>query len=495
MNELNTSFFNIVRKSGGLNASRYLVLPTLFDNGDQARLDQLATTITALKDSNLIATVHYYGYWPFSANVAGTTTFDATTRQDVTDTLDRAYNTFVAKGIPVIIGEYGLLGFDKDVGAIEQGEKLKYFEYFGYYARTRGITTMLWDNGQHFDRTAFVWKDPDFYAQLKASWTTRSATASTDQLFVRKATGAVARTVTLNLNGTTLTRLASGSTALTAGTDYTLSGDQLTFTDTALKRLSGSQAYGVNATVTATFAAGAPWKFKVITYDTPTLSNVTGSTSGLVIPVAFKGDQLATMEAAYPGGSGAGPQNWTTYKEYGAAYQPSYTANTVTLPSAFFAETNDGTVNLTFHFWSGATITYTLVKSGSSVVGTAGTTTNPTPTPTPTATVSPTPTPTATSGGGACTAALTVTSSWNGGFVAGVEVKAGSALHGWKVTLTLPSGTSIVGLWNGVASGSSGTVVVSNASYNGDIAAGGSQSFGFQGNGSSAGTTLSCAAA
>jgi endoglucanase len=503
MNELNTAFFDLVRKTGGNNATRYLVLPTLYDNGDQVRLDSLATSVTALHDSNLIVTIHYYGYWPFSTNVAGTTSFDATTQKDVTDTLDHAYNTFVAKGIPVIIGEYGLLGFDNDGGAIEQGEKLKYFEYFSYYARTKRITTMLWDNGQHFDRTAFVWKDPDFYALLKASWVTRSATASTDLLFVRKSTGATAKTVTLNLNGASLTGLAQGSTKLTAGTDYILAGDQLTFPAATLTRLSGNQAYGVNATVTATFSQGVPWKFRVITYDTPVLTSGTGTSSSFVIATAFKGDQLATMEAAYPDGSGAGPQNWTTYKEFGIAYKPSYTANTITLPSTFFAEVRDGTTNLIFHFWSGATIKYTLVKSGSSITGTASTTTTPTPTPSASPTASPTPSgspsPTATvgptPGGSGCTAVLNVTSSWSGGFVGNVVVTAASAIKGWKVALTLPSGTSLGGIWNGVATGTTGTVAVVNTDYNGTIGAGGSQSFGFLGNGASSGATVTCAVA
>jgi hypothetical protein len=31
---------------------------------------------------------------------------------------------------------------------------------------------------------------------------------------------------------------------------------------------------------------------------------------------------------------------------------------------------NDGTVNLTFHFWSGETKTYTLTKTGTTVTGT-----------------------------------------------------------------------------------------------------------------------------
>ncbi len=79
LNELNTSFRSIVRGSGGNNATRLLVLPTLHTSADQPRIDELNSTFTALNDRNLIATVHFYGYWPFSVNVAGGTRFDATT--------------------------------------------------------------------------------------------------------------------------------------------------------------------------------------------------------------------------------------------------------------------------------------------------------------------------------------------------------------------------------------------------------------------------------
>ena len=544
MDELNRSFYSIVRGSGGTNATRPLLLPTLYTNGDQARLDALASTVTALNDPNILTTIHYYGYWPFSTNIAGTTTFDATTQQDLTDAFDRAYNTFIAKGIPVVIGEYGLLGFDKNTGTIEQGEKLKYFEFFGYYAKYRNITTMLWDNGQHFDRTSFVWKDPDLFAQIKSSWTGRSGTASTDQIFVAKSESIFAKTITLNLNGTTFTGLSQGSTKLTQGSDYTVSGDQLTLPASTVTKLVGSRAYGTNATLTATFSAGVPWKINVISYDTPVLSSATGTSTSLVIPTQFNGDKLATMEATNADGSGAGPQNWTTYKEFDYAFSPNPAANTITIPENFFKEANDGTITLKFHFWSGAVITYTLVKSGTSVTGTASgggtttttttttttstttttttttrptttttttttrptstTTTRPTTTTTrrtttttrPTTTTSRATTTTTTGGGtGGCTATLTVASQWPGGFVADVKVTAGSALSGWKVTLTLPSGTSIQNTWNGVQTGNSGTVTVANAGYNGAVPAGGSTSFGFQGTGTITGTTATCAAA
>ncbi|MGC4756621.1 cellulose binding domain-containing protein [Micromonospora trifolii] len=117
--------------------------------------------------------------------------------------------------------------------------------------------------------------------------------------------------------------------------------------------------------------------------------------------------------------------------------------------------------------------------------GTPPPTTPPPTTPPPT-----TPPPTGTPG---CTAVYSVQDQWSGGFVATVSVTAGTtALTGWRVTLTLPSGASVSSLWNGVSSGTSGTITVANQSYNGRLAAGQATSFGFQGAGSGTGTTASC---
>jgi endo-1,4-beta-xylanase len=94
--------------------------------------------------------------------------------------------------------------------------------------------------------------------------------------------------------------------------------------------------------------------------------------------------------------------------------------------------------------------------------------------------------------GSACSAALTVASSWNGGFVGNVRVTAGSAaISKWTVTLNIPSGTSIANVWNGQLNGSS----VASMSYNGAVPAGGSVDFGFQASGSSTGVAAtSCVA-
>ncbi|WP_062213506.1 cellulase family glycosylhydrolase [Streptomyces sp. NBRC 109706] len=370
LHELNTVFHALVRDSGGGNADRLLVLPTLHTSSDQPRLDELAATFDELDDPNLAATVHYYGFWPFSVNVAGYTRFDEETEADLTGAFDRVHQTFVARGIPVILGEYGLLGFDRHTGTVQQGEKLKFFEAFGAEAREHQVTTMLWDNGQHLGRTSFEWSDPALFGQIASSWEGRSGTATTDQVYVERGADPAPATVGLNLNGTTLTSVAHGAEPLVEGVDYTLDGDALTLAAETLVRLTGSQEYGVNATLTLEFSAGVDWDLHVITYEAPSLDAASGSTEGLDIPTAFRGDQLATMEAVYADGGNAGPHDWTSFKEFGAAFEPDYDAGTISLTSDFFAEVDDGsTVGLTFHFWSGETVEYTLTRSGSQVTG------------------------------------------------------------------------------------------------------------------------------
>ncbi|WP_460747923.1 cellulase family glycosylhydrolase [Myceligenerans cantabricum] len=370
--ELNSTFHEIVRSSGGVNETRPLVLPTLHTGQDQAYLDALAAEIAALDDPNLIATVHYYGFWPFSVNIAGYTRFDAEVRADIDTVFDRVHSAFVAQGVPVILGEYGLLGFDRHTGTIEQGEKLKFFEYLGNAMRERGIATMLWDNGQHLDRTGLTWQDPALFEQISSSWTERSGTASSDLVFVPTTGDVAAQSLTLEPHGTTFEALLHGGAELAEGSDYTLSGDELTLSAALLEQLACGRTPGPAAELTVRFSDGVPWTVRVINQATPVLQDASGTSGSFAVPTSFTGDLLATMEATTADGSPTGPQNWTSYKEFDVTFAPDYGAGTITLTPEFFAEVPDGTVNLTFHFWSGATVPYTLTKSGSTVTGSAG---------------------------------------------------------------------------------------------------------------------------
>ncbi|ALV31540.1 cellulase family glycosylhydrolase [Streptomyces sp. CdTB01] len=373
LDELNTTFHTVVRRSGGNNATRLLVLPSLGSTPSQERMDPLVKEIGSLNDPNLVATVHYYGWYPFSVNIAGGTRFDATSQKDMTDTFTAIGNTLIARGIPVYMGEYGLLSYPdfNHPPRVEQGEALKYFEMLGYEARTTGVTTALWDAFNFLNRTTLRWRDPDLIDQIKSAWTTRSGTASSDRVFLAKSEAITARTLTLNPNGLAFKGMWQGGTKLAQGRDYTVSGDELTLTASALTRLAGNRAYGTDATVEARFSAGLPWKIYVTTYDTPVLSDATGTTGGLTVPTRFNGDLLATMESTYADGSNAGNTSWTPYQEFDVAFTPDCPGNAITLTSDYLNALRDGTqATLTFHFWSGAAVTYHVTRSGSSVTGT-----------------------------------------------------------------------------------------------------------------------------
>ncbi|MDT9695663.1 cellulase family glycosylhydrolase [Streptomyces sp. P17] len=373
LRELQTAFHSVVRSSGGANASRLLSLTTPGGSPDQAFMDDLYATITGLNDSQLVAQVHFYSWYPFSVNVAGGTLYDATAQKNLDDTFANMYKTFVARGIPVYIGEYGLLEYPNHFrpSRVERGEALKYYEHVGYTARRYGITTALWDPFSYLNRDTLQWRDPALFAWIKSSWTTRSGTASFDKVFVPKSSPVTAKSLTLNLNGTSFRGVWQGNTKLTAGRDYTVSGNQLTFTAKALTRLVGDRAYGVNSTLQARFSRGLPWNIDVVTNDVPVLTDATGTTESFAVPTRYRGNDLATMHATYTDGSNAGPTDWTPYQEFNKAFSPDYPNGTIILTPEFLGSLRDGEpATLVFHFYSGAKVTYQVTKSGTSVTGT-----------------------------------------------------------------------------------------------------------------------------
>ncbi|MFC0527332.1 endo-1,4-beta-xylanase [Phytohabitans kaempferiae] len=97
-------------------------------------------------------------------------------------------------------------------------------------------------------------------------------------------------------------------------------------------------------------------------------------------------------------------------------------------------------------------------------------------------------------GGAGCAATVTV-NQWTGGFVASVRVTAGSsAINGWRVALTLPSGTTVTNAWSANRSGNTGAIQFTNVDYNGRVGAGQSTEFGFQANGTGTGLAPTCTA-
>ncbi|MNJ49625.1 hypothetical protein D3C77_448670 [compost metagenome] len=206
---------------------------------------------------------------------------------------------------------------------------------------------------------------------IKESWTNRSATGESDLLFLKQGEEVKDTTLKLSLNGATLSSLSANGSVLEAGKDYEINDNQLTIKASTLNRMLVPGRLGVNSVLVAKFNKGVDWKWNVIVSSTPTLGKEAATTASFEIPTHFAGDRLATMEAVYETGGNAGPQDWTSYKEFETTFNPDYKSGKIKLQPALFNDMKDGKVQLKFHFWSGEVINYTIEKSGSNIVGSA----------------------------------------------------------------------------------------------------------------------------
>ncbi|WFE50038.1 cellulose binding domain-containing protein [Micromonospora sp. WMMD1155] len=86
-------------------------------------------------------------------------------------------------------------------------------------------------------------------------------------------------------------------------------------------------------------------------------------------------------------------------------------------------------------------------------------------------------------GGGASCAVKYTANSWNNGFTADVLVTntGSSAINGWTLNYSLPSGQTVTNAWNATVSQSGSAVTARNVGHNGSIPPGGTASFGYQG--------------
>jgi len=367
LHEINTAFHTLVRSSGGGNATRPLVIPSVYTRSDQPMLDALKATILSLNDPNLIGTIHYYGWYPFSVNLGGYTKFDDTSIEWVHTPLDAAYDTLVADGIPVIVGEFSVLSGSW----IQRGEQLKYHEYVQAYGRSKGMTMMLWDTGGIYDRNTADWRNRDLGEIMMQAVVGRAITAESDMLFIDAAAPVGDAVVDMHLNGNTLVGVEDNGTMLSPMTDYTVSGDTLTLKAHVLAKYAMG-AWGEKATLKLHADSGPAWKIFVRYAATPVPGALTTTTKvAFSLPVAFNGDLLATMESTHEDGSNVGPTNWTSFQPFGGDFRPNYSNNTIEFTANFFADTPPGIVNLDLHFWSGKVLSYQLqIVERSSAPGT-----------------------------------------------------------------------------------------------------------------------------
>jgi len=399
LEELNSTFVKTVRNVGGENLSRPLILASLVQGCTQPRMDALYNCITKIGDARLLAGVHYYGAYPFSVNVGGFTKLDEKTLEHMESFIERAEATFIKRGVPLVVTEFGLLGFDWGISSIQRGEMLKYFERLTYEAYWRNITMMFWDSGIHFDRNLMQWRDQLMFETLKHGLTGgRSSNAEVDYVFLRKRQVIADISIPLYLHSNTLEEVTLYETAphrnkqktstalhkdgsvrlaknrvLVNGGEYALSENTLTLKAFFLLSLP-SYPLGEVALLRCRFSDGPDWEIRIYQCKKPDLKPSVGTENELVIPTEFNGDVLETMEAflikdGEPAGN-APPETWTAFKQYNMGFIPSPEESRITITHEVLGDAPE--MLLRFYFLSGQQVEYILTQEvGRVVVGKA----------------------------------------------------------------------------------------------------------------------------
>ncbi len=141
LNKYNKLFVDIVRKSGGNNKLRYLMIPTYAAGTAAAAVDELEIP----KDDRIIVSVH--AYLPISMALdenSSVKTFTNANKTEIDNLMKTLNDKFLKKGVPVIIGEFG------SVNKKNEAERTKLADYYVKAAGKYGIPCFWWDDGGNF---------------------------------------------------------------------------------------------------------------------------------------------------------------------------------------------------------------------------------------------------------------------------------------------------------------------------------------------------------
>lgn len=145
VNKYNQSALTAIRNTGGNNSKRAVMMPTYAASIN----DDCLNDFVAPNDSNIIVSLHAYIPLNFAMDLPGTSVWGSSSDKSALDTeINKYYNTFVKKGIPVIISEFG------SINKNNTDSRVTLAGYFVNAAKKKGIPCIWWDNNHSSANTS-----------------------------------------------------------------------------------------------------------------------------------------------------------------------------------------------------------------------------------------------------------------------------------------------------------------------------------------------------
>lgn len=163
-NEINQTFVDVVRATGGNNATRFLLIAGYGTNIDQTCDDRFQMPKDTA-DSKLMVSVHYYDPWSYcgASSAASATKWGTVSDYEYMDQQLAKMTKFTEAGYGVVIGEYGALPCSDGL----KDNTLAYHTAFLDACTKYNLTNCLWDCSGLYKRVSQTFADDDILAMYQ----------------------------------------------------------------------------------------------------------------------------------------------------------------------------------------------------------------------------------------------------------------------------------------------------------------------------------------
>lgn len=163
-NEINQTFVDVVRATGGNNATRFLLIAGYSTDINQTCDDRFQMPKDTA-DSKLMVSVHYYDPWSYcgASSAASATKWGKVSDYEYMDQQLAKMTKFTEAGYGVVIGEYGALPCSDGL----KDNTLAYHTAFLDACTKYNLTNCLWDCSGLYKRVSKTFADDDILAMYQ----------------------------------------------------------------------------------------------------------------------------------------------------------------------------------------------------------------------------------------------------------------------------------------------------------------------------------------
>lgn len=163
-NEINQTFVDVVRATGGNNATRFLLIAGYSTDIDQTCDDRFQMPKDTV-DSKLMISVHYYDPWSYcgASSAVSATKWGKVSDYEYMDQQLAKMTKFTEAGYGVVIGEYGALPCSDGL----KDNTLAYHTAFLDACTKYNLTNCLWDCSGLYKRVSQTFADDDILAMYQ----------------------------------------------------------------------------------------------------------------------------------------------------------------------------------------------------------------------------------------------------------------------------------------------------------------------------------------